>query len=166
MFLRVMVIKGPMLGVDDMAISERIQYFRKMSGMTQEYLGRAVGLPEGSAHTRIAQYESGIRVPKPEMVKQLAEVLGVSPRALTVGKINNYVDIAHTLFALEDLLELKAVYIDDTAYLKAKNGSRLEHVFRLWADKLTQLENGEITKEEYDAWRYTFPRGNRIERNK
>ena len=24
----------------------------------------------------------------------------------------------------------------------------------------------EITKEEYDAWRYTFPRGNRIERNK
>lgn len=149
-----------------MSIGKRIQYFRKLRGMTQEALGRAVGLPEGSAHTRIAQYESGLRVPKHDMIRKLAEVLDVSHRALTVEGIDNYVDIAHALFALEDQLELKAVYIDGTAYLKSKSGSRLEHIFRLWADQLAKLESGEITQDEYDDWRYRFPRGGNLRLDK
>ena len=26
-----------------------------------------------------------------------------------------------------------------------------------WQHKAEQLENGEISKEEYDQWRYTYP---------
>ena len=35
-----------------MAISERIHFFRLMRGMTQKYLGTAVGFPEKSADVR------------------------------------------------------------------------------------------------------------------
>ena len=38
-----------------MAISERIHFFRLMRGMTQKYLGTAIGFPEKSADVRLAQ---------------------------------------------------------------------------------------------------------------
>ena len=49
-----------------MAISERIHFFRLMRGMTQKYLGTAIGFPEKSADVRLAQYETGTRKPKAE----------------------------------------------------------------------------------------------------
>ena len=42
-----------------MAIGERIHFFRTMRGMTQKYLGMALGFPEKSADVRLAQYENG-----------------------------------------------------------------------------------------------------------
>ena len=47
-----------------MAIGERIHFFRTMRGMTQKYLGMALGFPEKSADVRLAQYENGSRTPK------------------------------------------------------------------------------------------------------
>ena len=46
-----------------MAIGERIHFFRTMRGMTQKYLGMALGFPEKSADVRLAQYENGSRTP-------------------------------------------------------------------------------------------------------
>ena len=46
-----------------MAIGERIHFFRLLRGMTQKYLGTAVGFPERSADVRLAQYETGSRKP-------------------------------------------------------------------------------------------------------
>ena len=44
-----------------MAIGERIHFFRTLRGMTQKYLGMALGFPEKSADVRLAQYETGSR---------------------------------------------------------------------------------------------------------
>ena len=44
-----------------MAIGERIHFFRLLRGMTQKYLGMALGFPEKSADVRLAQYETGSR---------------------------------------------------------------------------------------------------------
>ena len=67
-----------------MAIGERIQFFRKLRGMTQKYLGTQVGFPEKSADVRLAQYETGTRTPKADMTAALANILDVSPLALSV----------------------------------------------------------------------------------
>ena len=67
-----------------MAISERIHFFRLMRGMTQKYLGTAIGFPEKSADVRLAQYETGTRKPKADLTNALAQVLDVSPQALDV----------------------------------------------------------------------------------
>ena len=50
-----------------MAIGERIHFFRTLRGMTQKYLGMAVGFPERSADVRLAQYETGTRTPKADL---------------------------------------------------------------------------------------------------
>ena len=85
-----------------MAIGERIHFFRTLRGMTQKYLGMALGFPERSADVRLAQYETGTRTPKAELTSALADVLGVSPQALSVPDIDSYTGLLHTLFALED----------------------------------------------------------------
>ena len=76
----------------------RIRHFRILRGMTQ----KALGFPESSADVRIAQYESGARTPKRELLCQLAAVLGVSPSALTVTRIKNSEELCSLLTALED----------------------------------------------------------------
>ena len=51
-----------------MAIGERIRFFRTLRGMTQKYLGMKVGFPERNADVRMAQYETGARTPKANLV--------------------------------------------------------------------------------------------------
>ena len=55
-----------------MAIGERIHFFRTMRGMTQKYLGMALGFSEKSADVRLAQYENGSRTPKADVTAALA----------------------------------------------------------------------------------------------
>ena len=86
-----------------MAIGERIHFFRMMRGMTQKYLGMALGFPEKSADVRLAQYENGSRTPKADVTAALAQALDVSPKALDVPDIDSYIGLMHTLFTLEDL---------------------------------------------------------------
>ena len=72
-----------------MAIGERIRFLRNLRGMTQKYLGTAIGFPEKTADIRMAQYESGTRTPKADVTNELAKVLEVSPLALTVPDIDS-----------------------------------------------------------------------------
>ena len=139
-----------------MAIGERIHFFRTLRGMTQKYLGMAVGFPERSADVRLAQYETGTRTPKADLTAALAHTLDVSPQALSVPDIDNYIGLAHTLFALEDVYSLKVVEADGRACLQAdifqggRQASELNKILIAWREQAAKLEAGEITKEDYD----------------
>ncbi|MEF2813759.1 MAG: helix-turn-helix transcriptional regulator [Oscillospiraceae bacterium] len=146
-----------------MAIGERIRFFRNMRGMTQKYLGVLMGFPEKSADIRMAQYESGSRTPKEDLTKSLAQALEVSPSALNVPDIDSYIGLMHTLFALEDLYGLKIGEVQGEVCLRADvfHGSsavELNRMLRSWNDVASKLKSGEITQEEYNAWRYQYPK--------
>ena len=53
-----------------MAIGDRIKRIRNMRGLTQRELGTAIGFDESTADVRIAQYESGTRKSKEEILKR------------------------------------------------------------------------------------------------
>jgi len=130
--------------------------------MTQKYLGMAVGFPERSADVRLAQYETGTRTPKADLTAALARVLGVSPRALSVPDIDSDIGLMHTLFTLEDTRGLKIGEIDGEICLRLDRSKGLGYVamfemFSSWLEETRKLERGEITKEDYDRWRYTYP---------
>lgn len=103
-----------------MAIGERIHFFRLLRGMTQKYLGMSLGFPEKSADVRLAQYETGSRTPKADLTAALAEVLDVSPHALSVPDIDSYVGLMHTLFTLEDNYGLKVTEQDGELSLQVE----------------------------------------------
>ena len=152
-----------------MAIGERIRFIRNLRGMTQKWLGMAVGFPEKTADIRLAQYESGTRTPKAELTKEIAKTLDVSPAALDVPNIESYIGLMHTLFALEDLYGFKIDRLDGEICIRInrQNGStfaKMTGLLKPWEEMAQKYRNGEISREEYDQWRYRYPRSE-AERN-
>ena len=148
-----------------MAIGERIRFIRNLRGMTQKYLGIQVGFPEKTADIRMAQYESGSRTPKADLVNELAKVFEVSPKALTVPDIESYDGIMHTLFTLEDLYGIRIDKLDCELCIRLDKGMGVNYItmfemFSAWQEQAEKLKSGEITKEEYDHWRYNYPASN------
>ena len=111
---------------------------------------------------RIAQYESEARVPKEEILKSIAEVLDVSPEAINVPEIDTYDGVMRTLFALEDMYGLKIKNVDGEPCIIVEkifndNYPILFEKFLAWQQMSKKCLNDEITKEEYDEWRYHYP---------
>ena len=145
-----------------MAMGERIRYFRKLRKLKLKELGLRLGFPEKSADVRMAQYEAETRTPKAELTAALAHVLDVSPLALTVPDIDSDLGLMHTLFTLEDTYGLRVEEADGEICLgvDASQGARaasLREMLRAWREQAARLEAGEITREEYDRWRYHYP---------
>ena len=146
-----------------MAIGERIRYIRNLRNVTQKWLGMAIGFDEKTADVRMAQYESGKRTPKENYVADLANALSVSPKALDLPDIDSYVGLAHTLFALEDIYGVQIGDIDGELCLRLDKSKGMTYlsmldIFTAWQQEAEKLKNGDITKEEYDHWRYNYPR--------
>lgn len=146
-----------------MAIGERIRFFRNLRGMTQKYLGTVVGFPEKTADIRMAQYESGSRTPKADLTESLAGVLGVSPLALSVPDIDSYLGLMHTLFTLEDRYGLTVEKTENGVSLrvdprKGKDAAELSEMINAWAEQAEKYHNGDISREDYDKWRYNYPK--------
>ncbi len=145
-----------------MAIGERIRFIRNLRGMTQKYLGTLVGFPEKTADIRMAQYESGTRTPKEELTKAIANALDVSPLALDVPDIDSYLGLMHTLFTMEDRYGL-TIEIRDGEVLfridprKGKDAARISEMVYSWSPVAEKYRAGEISKDDYDKWRYNYP---------
>lgn len=146
-----------------MAIGERIRFFRNLRGMTQKYLGSVVGFPEKTADIRMAQYESGSRTPKADLTNKLAEVFGISPQSLSVPDIDSYIGLMHTLFTLEDRYGLTIEKTEDgvSMYADSRKGTdaaELSEMLSAWAEQSEKYHNGDINRDEYDKWRYNYPK--------
>ena len=146
-----------------MATGERIRFFRNLRGMTMKYLGMMLGFPPASADVRMAQYESEDRTPKADLTAQMGEVLDVSPRAIAVPDIDSMDGLMHTLFALEDRKLIRIQDADGLICLRAnifeggEQAADFEQRLRAWQEQSAKLKTDEITKEEYDRWRYHYP---------
>jgi len=69
----------------------------------------------------------------------------------------------HTLFTLEDEYGLRISDIDGAICLRLdkSKGSKylaLYEMFDAWHKEMVKLRNEEISKSEYDHWRYNYPR--------
>lgn len=62
--------------------ARRLLQARTAVGISQRQLGIRAGLEPSVASPRVNQYEKGKHEPRPAVVKQLAEVLGVPPAFL------------------------------------------------------------------------------------
>ena len=136
-----------------MAIGQRIKFFRNRKGFTQKQLGEMLGFHGKSSDVRMAQYES----------EEMADRLEVDTKALTVPNIDNYLGLMHTFFALEDMYGLTIGENDGNICLSldpavTKPHSALDDCLKSWLRQKKKLAQGEITKEQYDEWRYQYPK--------
>ena len=86
----------------------------------------------------------------------------LAAKAIDLPDIDSYIGLMHTFFALEDRYGLKISEIDGELCLRLdkSKGTEYQNMFELlysWRQITTKLEAREITKEEYDQWRYKYP---------
>ncbi len=120
----------------EVAIGDKIRNIRMKRDMAQKELGLAIGFNERTADVRMAQYESGTRVPKEAIIVKIAENLKVNANYLMAPAIDKPEG--------ENLkrIKLSLTYLDN--YLKE------------WHQKKKELDNDKITQEEYYNWKVNW----------
>ena len=68
----------------------------------------------------------------------------------------------HTLFALEDLYGLTIENKDGNVTFrfdprKGKDAAHIADMVTAWADVSAKYRNGDMTRDDYDTWRYSYP---------
>lgn len=146
-------------------IGERIAFFRRLNNYTQKYLGELLGFSDKTCDVRVAQYESGDRIPKDAMLEKIAAIFNISPGTLDIPNINSWARRMQIFFAMEDKYGSEIKKIDGEYYLRIEKtypdepcitGVR-NAVLQEWVDMYSALQKGEISREEYDRWRYNYP---------
>lgn len=146
-------------------IGRRIRAIRTARGLSQAELGEKVGLTAD----RIQKYENGARKPKLELLKKIAEALGVSSLALTDPVVSNYTGVMFALFEMESTYGLN---------LEKKNGrvsiqlgenpsDSINENLSEWFEEKKSVEEQmraavtdaerQALEEEYKFWKWTFP---------
>lgn len=135
-------------------VGENIKKHRKARGLSVVGLAEMVGMTEGA----IRHYESGIRTPGEEQLKKIAQALDVSPKMLEDHKIESARDLVGALLQLEDEFGLVPDMCDDGLWIdpKAKKAQKADAAIKAWGAMRHRLITGEITQEEYDAWKMKF----------
>ena len=135
-------------------IGENIRRYRKAQNLSAARLGEMVGLTEGS----ILHYEIGIRTPGEGQLEKIAHVLDVSSKMLEDHKIESAKDLVRALLQLEDEFGLVPDMCDGGLWIdpKAKNAQKAVEAIGAWGEIRHRLITGEITQEEYDAWKRKF----------
>ena len=77
--------------------------------------------------------------------------------------IDSYLGLMHTLFTLEDRYGLTVETGENGVSLrvdprKGKDAAELSEMLTAWAQQAEKLRNGEINREDYDKWRYNYPK--------
>lgn len=146
-----------------MAIGDRIKRARLFRGLTQKELGRQVGFDEKTADVRIAQYESGVRTPKEDMLRTMAEVLDVNYRSLSEPTLYAAEDLMFTLFELDEHYDIELHEIPDPKYPKKKHiavqfhSNVLDSFLIEWLKRKKDLADETISKDEYTEWKLNWP---------
>lgn len=135
-------------------VGENIRRYRKARGISIVRLAEKVGMTEGA----IRHYESGIRTPGEAQLRKIAQALDVSPKMLEDHKITSARDLVGALLQLED--EFGLVPDEDGSGLRidprAARAPKASIAIKAWGDMRQRLIAGEITQEEYDAWKSNF----------
>ncbi len=166
-----------------MILGERIKRIRTFRGLTQRELGLKLGYEERNADVRVAQYESGYRVPKKDTLMEIARILNVNYINFITEAPGCAEDIMQTFFWLDEdnrntfhLFQLvcnpgkcnasddKSVCYNDSDEWPAHapvgmwiDYGLVNEFLREWFLRKEQLKSGEISEDEYFEWKINWP---------
>ena len=84
-----------------MTIGDKIKKIRTFRNMTQAELGAALGWGDKGAN-RLAQYETNYRVPRKDLVTEMAKILDVNPLTLHEPTTMDASELMEILFWIDE----------------------------------------------------------------
>ena len=166
-----------------MTIGDKIKKIRTFRNMTQAELGAALGWGDKGAN-RLAQYETNYRVPRKDLVTEMAKILDVNPLALHEPTTMDASELMEILFWIDEfnpgminLFQLETYpgensnSSDDTAIRYHDSDSWpahspvgmwfnygiLNNFLKEWTLRKEELKSGVITRDEYFEWKINWP---------
>ena len=144
-----------------MILGERIKRIRTFRGLTQRELGLKLGYEERNADVRVAQYESGYRVPKKDTLMEIMQTFfWLDEDNRNTFHLFQLVRNPGKCNASDD----KSVCYNDSDEWPAHApvGMWLDYglvneFLREWCLRKEQLKNGEISEDEYFEWKINWP---------
>ena len=142
-------------------VGYKIKLVRRHRGLTQQQLGILIDIKNGAAN-RIAQYETGYRTPKAEIVEKIAKVLNVREETFYMPN-DTIVDLIRTLiwYDWEHSLPFQD-FGDSTQCFLLRIRLSCSHpavkaLLADWRIHRTAFENGRITSSDYLEWMLQWP---------
>ncbi len=149
-------------------VGHRIREIRTTQGLSQAELGEAVGL----SADRIQKYENGIRKPKADLLKKIADALGVSSLALADPVSSNYIGAMYAMFEMEHAFNMKiekapsdsspgfclSADFHDTMYEYMKDWHQIYTQTQTRLEAATSDEEREEIQKSYRMWQWTYPK--------
>lgn len=83
--------------------------------------------------------------------------------AICLPHVLQYLGLMHTLFTLEDRYGLTVDTGENGVSLrvdarKGRDAVELSKMLTAWAEQAEKYRSGEINREDYDKWRYNYPK--------
>ena len=154
-------------------VGAKIRKIRTARGLSQGELGERVGLNAD----RIQKYENGVRKPKQELLKKIADALDVETLALTDPIVASSIGSMYAFFDMEDYYHLQVEEIDGDLYLSfpGREQNSMNVYLRDWhneivrRDRQLKMVDSEKEKEEvmdaYNNWKWNYPKPSDYENN-
>lgn len=166
----------------NMELGQKIKKIRIFRGMTQRELGIRLGYGRESADVRIAQYESGARVPKRETLSMMANILEVNILNFIRPHPGSAEDLMQLFFWLdEENRDAVQLFVMETGREKTDADSyngigfypdaegrqpavgirfgygKMDEYLGQWMEKKQQLNAQKISEKEYLEWKWNWP---------
>lgn len=139
-----------------MGVGERIRRYRKAGGYTQRGLAEEVGVTESA----IRNYELGLRTPSESQLEAIARALDVAPESLADIGPESARGALEMAFRLEGEMGFRPSEAEGGVGIavdpKVKGSRKLSQALKAWARMRERLEAGEVSEEEYEAWKASF----------
>lgn len=124
-------------------LGKSIRKIRMRRNMTQRALAKAT---DGISESALRSYELGERSPKQDALERIAKALDVAPACFDTYGIERYDELVHALFLLEDRFGIEPCADGSIRF----TDEAIQSCVCTWRDWKEFLEEGKITREEYE----------------
>lgn len=140
-----------------MISGQKLKKLRLLRKLTQKELAIKAGLTD----TAIRNYEIGNRSPTKEQMQKIAQALDCDISALTDHEPNSIHEFIHIIFDYEKEMKLRPL-IDGTTSALLSHDMNFNDFLAEWDEMRKKHYNGEITDEEFEDWKLSYPKKSRF----
>lgn len=142
-----------------MISSEKLKKLRLLRELTQKELAIKSDLTDSA----IRNYELGYRSPNKDQLIKIADALDCDVSALIdYSPISNF-QFMQMLFDYEDVLKIRPLIEDSTRGLISHDMDFNDFLLE-WDEMRKKHYNGEISDEEFDDWKLSYPKKSRFKK--
>ncbi|WP_373726468.1 helix-turn-helix domain-containing protein [Bacteroides heparinolyticus] len=140
-----------------MISGQKLKKLRLLRELTQKELAIKAGLTDAA----IRNYELGNRSPTKEQMQKIAQALDCDISALTDHESNSIHEFIHIIFDYEKEMKLRPL-IDDANSALLSHDMNFNDFLVEWDEMRKKHYNGEITDEEFEDWKLSYPKKSRF----